>query len=262
VVGSNQSTSLTSRPPAILFTVDERSGSGANSRFAAVLAVLLATGWVANHFVALIVTIVAVRRTAAAVPAAARDPERSVPPRQGSSARALSWAMPLAPWMFASGRHYRCGAGRARLRVNRVGTADHDGHAEPAAVAGSGFRVGSFAARRPDRGSRGATTPARHAHRNVLCVDLHRLWPAAAIDHPRVWHLADNPRRYGGACVDGSDQPSGTAAARYSPAELIQPRIPIRPLPLCAAGHRQPVLGCCPPRSTRPGAAMSGWRCG
>jgi MFS family permease len=33
--------------------VDTRSGSGANARFGAVLAVLLTTGWVANHFVAL-----------------------------------------------------------------------------------------------------------------------------------------------------------------------------------------------------------------
>ena len=53
MAGSNQSASLASRLPSTRVTVDTRSGSGANARFGAVLAVLLTTGWVANHFVAL-----------------------------------------------------------------------------------------------------------------------------------------------------------------------------------------------------------------
>jgi hypothetical protein len=47
-----------------------------------------------------------------------------------------------------------------------------------------------------------------------------------------------------------------------SPPEVIQASKPITPLPLCVAGHQQPVSGCCSPRSTRQGGAMSGWRCG
>jgi MFS family permease len=51
--------------------------------------------------VAMIITIVAVQRTDAAPPAATRDPDQSTP-RATGSARALSWALPLAPWVFAS----------------------------------------------------------------------------------------------------------------------------------------------------------------
>ena len=50
---------------------------------------------------AMVVTIVAVQRTDVTAPAAADDSEWSTPSRQGS-ARALSWALPLAPWVFAS----------------------------------------------------------------------------------------------------------------------------------------------------------------
>jgi len=51
--------------------------------------------------VAMVITIVAVQRTDAVLPAARRDSEQSTP-RAKSSARALSWALPLAPWVFAS----------------------------------------------------------------------------------------------------------------------------------------------------------------
>jgi MFS family permease len=51
--------------------------------------------------VAMAITIVAVQRTDAALPAATRDSEQSTP-RATSSARALSWALPLAPWVFVS----------------------------------------------------------------------------------------------------------------------------------------------------------------
>src|ERR1700689_4892207 len=51
--------------------------------------------------VAMVITIVAVRYTEASVPTATHDSERLPAPRQGST-RALSWAMPLAPWVFAS----------------------------------------------------------------------------------------------------------------------------------------------------------------
>ncbi len=50
---------------------------------------------------AMAITVVAVRRTEVPLPAAAPTSDQSTPPRQGS-ARALSWAMPLAPWVFAS----------------------------------------------------------------------------------------------------------------------------------------------------------------
>jgi MFS family permease len=54
VVGSNESTGLTGRPPSTLVTLDERDNVGASQAvFVGVLAVLLATGWVANHFAAL-----------------------------------------------------------------------------------------------------------------------------------------------------------------------------------------------------------------
>jgi MFS family permease len=51
--------------------------------------------------VATVVAFVAAQRAAVTLPAAARGPEESMPSRQGI-ARALSWAMPLAPWVFAS----------------------------------------------------------------------------------------------------------------------------------------------------------------
>jgi MFS family permease len=51
--------------------------------------------------VAMVITIVAVRYTEVSVPTATHDSERLPAPRQGST-RALSWAMPLAPWVFAS----------------------------------------------------------------------------------------------------------------------------------------------------------------
>ncbi|HTZ12140.1 MAG TPA: MFS transporter [Mycobacterium sp.] len=50
---------------------------------------------------AMVVTIVAVQRTDVAAPADPRSPEQSRPSLQGST-RALSWALPLAPWVFAS----------------------------------------------------------------------------------------------------------------------------------------------------------------
>ena len=53
VVRSTEATGVTGRPPSALVTADGRGGSGVNARFRAVLAVLFATGWVANHFVAL-----------------------------------------------------------------------------------------------------------------------------------------------------------------------------------------------------------------
>jgi MFS family permease len=54
VVGSNESTGVTGRPPSTLVTLDERDNVGASQAvFVGVLGVLLATGWVANHFVAL-----------------------------------------------------------------------------------------------------------------------------------------------------------------------------------------------------------------
>jgi MFS family permease len=52
--------------------------------------------------VATVVAVVAVQRAAEAVPASASRPIRSIQARLGSSAGALSWAMPLAPWVFAS----------------------------------------------------------------------------------------------------------------------------------------------------------------
>jgi MFS family permease len=51
--------------------------------------------------VATLVTLVAAQRVALAAPTAAAEANQSVPTRQGI-ARALSWAMPLAPWVFAS----------------------------------------------------------------------------------------------------------------------------------------------------------------
>jgi MFS family permease len=54
VVGSNESAGVTGRPPSTLVTLDERDNVGTSQAvFVGVLAVLLATGWVANHFAAL-----------------------------------------------------------------------------------------------------------------------------------------------------------------------------------------------------------------
>jgi MFS family permease len=51
--------------------------------------------------VAMVITIVAVQRTDVVLAAATRDSEQSTP-RAKSSTRVLSWALPLAPWVFAS----------------------------------------------------------------------------------------------------------------------------------------------------------------
>jgi MFS family permease len=51
--------------------------------------------------VAMVIAVVAVQRAEVIVPATAHDSEPSMPPGQGT-AKALSWAMPLAPWVFAS----------------------------------------------------------------------------------------------------------------------------------------------------------------
>ncbi len=54
MVPSNQSAGLSGRPLSTLAPLDERDGSAATqSVFVGVLAVLLATGWAANHFAAL-----------------------------------------------------------------------------------------------------------------------------------------------------------------------------------------------------------------
>ena len=54
MIRSNESTGLAGRRPSALVTVDDRDGSGATQAvFVGVLAVLLATGWAANHFAAL-----------------------------------------------------------------------------------------------------------------------------------------------------------------------------------------------------------------
>ena len=52
--------------------------------------------------VATVAAVAAVHRAGVAVPASTSSPKQSVRVSQGSSARALSWAMPLAPWVFAS----------------------------------------------------------------------------------------------------------------------------------------------------------------
>ena len=51
--------------------------------------------------VATVVAVVAAQRATVTAPTRARGPEQSMPVRQ-ASARALSWAMPLAPWVFSS----------------------------------------------------------------------------------------------------------------------------------------------------------------
>jgi MFS family permease len=64
--------------------------------------------------------VVAAQRAAVTMPATARGPERSMRARQGS-ARALGWAMPLAPWVFAS----------ATLAFITIPTRVHTGFAAP-----------------------------------------------------------------------------------------------------------------------------------
>jgi MFS family permease len=73
--------------------------------------------------VAMVITIVAMRRADIAAPATAHDSAQSTPPRQGT-AWALSWAMPLAPWVFAS----------ATLGFVTVPTRVHTGFAAPMAA--------------------------------------------------------------------------------------------------------------------------------
>jgi MFS family permease len=54
VVGSKESTGVPGRPPSTLVTLDDRDNFGTGQPvFVGVLAVLLATGWAANHFAAL-----------------------------------------------------------------------------------------------------------------------------------------------------------------------------------------------------------------
>ncbi|OMC57682.1 MFS transporter [Mycobacterium sp. IS-836] len=72
---------------------------------------------------AMAITVVAVRRTGATPPATARGWEPSQVARQGT-AWALSWAMPLAPWVFAS----------ATLGFIAIPTRVHTGLAAPMAV--------------------------------------------------------------------------------------------------------------------------------
>jgi hypothetical protein len=80
---------------------------------------------------AMVLAVVAVQRTEATAPTTAGPVEQSPPTRQ-SAGRALSWALPLAPWVFASAtlgfvtipRHVHVGfaaplaAGTAALLVN------------------------------------------------------------------------------------------------------------------------------------------------
>jgi MFS family permease len=67
-------------------------GPGVQISFAVAAALVVA---------AMAATIVVARRPADTVAAQSRKPERATAPRQ-SIARALSWALPLAPWVFAS----------------------------------------------------------------------------------------------------------------------------------------------------------------
>ncbi len=52
--------------------------------------------------VATVAAVAAVHRPGVAVPTSTSGPKQSVRVSQGNSTRALSWAMPLAPWVFAS----------------------------------------------------------------------------------------------------------------------------------------------------------------
>jgi MFS family permease len=69
---------------------------------------------------ATVAAVLAAQRAAVAVPATAHGTEPSTPMRQGSAA-ALSWAMPLAPWVFAS----------ATLAFVTIPTRVHTGFAAP-----------------------------------------------------------------------------------------------------------------------------------
>jgi MFS family permease len=73
--------------------------------------------------VATVAAVVAAQRAAGTEPATARAVEQSMPAGQGS-ARALSWAMPLAPWVFAS----------ATLAFVTIPTRVHTGLAAPIAA--------------------------------------------------------------------------------------------------------------------------------
>lgn len=73
--------------------------------------------------VAMVVAVVAVQRAGVIAPATADDSQRPMLARQGS-ARALSWAMPLAPWVFAS----------ATLGFVTIPTRLHTGLAAPMAA--------------------------------------------------------------------------------------------------------------------------------
>jgi MFS family permease len=67
-----------------------------------------------------VAAVVAAQRAAVTAPATARGPELSMPARQGITL-ALSWAMPLAPWVFAS----------ATLAFVTIPTRVHTGFAAP-----------------------------------------------------------------------------------------------------------------------------------
>lgn len=212
---------------------------------------------------ATVITVLAARHTRLTASTKARKADGSSSAQQ-SSARALSWAMPLAPWVFASatlgfitipsrlhtGLAAALAAGTAALVVNgfsgliqvvarardwgpqsgtvaalaggaglrgdRRGAAEHDTGAGPAAIAGSGICGRAFFTRGLDRlGNRGATTCARRPHRSVSRGDLHRLWPAAAIDHRRVRHtVGDHSRRDGNAGIRNRNQSSSPTAPR------------------------------------------------
>lgn len=109
--------------------------------------------------VATVVTLVAARRAALAARTAAVEANQSVPTRQGI-ARALSWAMPLAPWVFAS----------ATLGFVTLPTRMHIGLAAPLAAGAAALIVNGISgviqlvarARRwgPQAGTVGATLAA------------------------------------------------------------------------------------------------------
>jgi MFS family permease len=79
---------------------------------------------------AMVIIVVAVRRTGTTTPATARGWEPSAEARQGT-AWALSWAMPLAPWVFAS----------ATLGFIAIPTRVHTGLAAPMAVGAATLTV-------------------------------------------------------------------------------------------------------------------------
>jgi MFS family permease len=59
-------------------------------------------GILLSFVIAAALVVVATVAAVVAVPASTSSDKQSIPARQGSSTRALSWAMPLAPWVFAS----------------------------------------------------------------------------------------------------------------------------------------------------------------